>query len=80
MRVIKQINLCNIDVDHWSITPQTLGLCMKIKSGEVKIEDLPPIKVHWGGVMFKLIDGRHRITAMKFLGEETIKAKYYDNF
>lgn len=78
MRVIKQINLCNIEVDNYSISPQTLDLCMKIKSGEVKIEDLPPIKVHWNGIIFKLTDGRHRITAMKLLGETEIKAKYYE--
>lgn len=80
MRVVKEINLCNIIVDRWSISPETLDLCLKIKSGEVKIEDLPPIKVHWDGIMFKLTDGRHRITAMKLLGEKTIKAKYHEKF
>tara|TARA_R110000796_G_scaffold154621_1_gene271313 strand:- start:2317 stop:2559 length:243 start_codon:yes stop_codon:yes gene_type:complete len=78
MRVIQFINTINIIVDNYSISPQTFDLASKIKSGQINIEELPPIKLvsHMDG-SYRLKDGRHRITAFKLLGIKEIKSKFY---
>ena len=78
MRVVEYINVQNVIVDSYSISPQSYELALKLDCGEINYEDLPPIKV----VMNKdgtyiLKDGRHRMTAFRLLGWTKIKAKFY---
>lgn len=78
MRVESWINICNIIVDRHSISQQTFDLALKIKLGEIKIEELPAIKLDMNSNgTYILKDGRHRITALKLLGEKRIKSKYF---
>jgi len=77
MKTFKWINIKNIIVDKYSISPETLELVLKIKSGEIKIEDLPPITTELKSGSYILKDGRHRVTAFKLLGIDKIYAKVY---
>lgn len=78
MRTTSWVNICNIIIDRHSISEQTLDLAMKVKLGEIKTNDIPPIKLIMNkDGAFKLKDGRHRLTAFKLLGKKLIKANYY---
>ena len=74
MRVIKEIPIRNIVVDRFSISPQTLSLCDFIRLGG----EIPPIKIEKKDGKYILKNGRHRITAYRLLGLETIKCKLYE--
>lgn len=77
MRKVAFINIVNIVVDRHSISPQSFDLAKKLEKGTITLEDLPTIKVVEKGGTFILKDGRHRITAVKLIGETRIKARYY---
>lgn len=76
MRIIKLINISEIIVDRYSISPETLNIVDFIRGGGI----VPPIKVQmFGSGQYKLKDGRHRVTAFKLLGIKQIEAKFYDS-
>ena len=76
MRVKKSIEIANIIVDSYSISPETLSLVDFIREGG----SIPAIKVQMlEHGQYKLKNGRHRITAYKLLGIKQIEAKFYDN-
>lgn len=74
MRVVKDINICNITVDRHSLSKETLSIVDHLRDGG----EVPPIKVYKKGATFVLKDGRHRITAHKLLGLKQIKCKLYE--
>ena len=45
MKEFKWINIMNIKIDKVSLSVETLDLAMKIRNGEIDINDLPPITV-----------------------------------
>ncbi len=84
MRVTKLINISEIIVDKYSISPKTLALVDYIRNEEGNHIGvcilLPPIKVQkLENGQYKLKDGRHRVTAFKLLGIKMITAKFYDS-
>lgn len=64
-------------MDSFPLSEQTLDLALKIKSGEILVEDLPAVKVMFVNDGYQIKDGRHRILALKLNGIETIKSKVF---
>lgn len=57
------------------ITPESFDLAMKLKTGQIHPEGLPPIKVSYRcDGRLHLDEGRHRIVAFQLLGIASIKA------
>lgn len=73
MRVIKNIRIGLIQIDHYPMNPTVLSLIDYIRSGG----SIPPIHVSKNrNGTFSIRDGRHRILAYKLLGKSEIKAKF----
>ena len=75
MRVTKEIDINLIDVDRIPLNRKVVRFTYAIQAMAV----FPAIKVaKLSNGRFKILDGRHRWTAHKLLGKETILAKYSD--
>ena len=72
-RVVAFIDVGAIVVDKYPINLKTLELVRHLEAGG-EVSPIKVAKLPGGG--FKLCDGRHRVTAFKLLGRETIEAKY----
>ena len=72
-RITKAINIANIEMDRYPLNPTMIPLLDHLRNGG----EVPPIKVvvkPSGGYLIR--DGRHRVTAYKLLGRETIEARF----
>lgn len=77
MRVEEIIDIsCIKKLDRYPLVPQTLDLSMKLLSGEVTINSLPPIHTVLENGSHRILDGRHRYTAIKLAGINKIKTRY----
>jgi len=77
MKNIQHIEISKIKMDSYPVSAQTLDIAMKIKSGELNVDDLPPILVMFVNGTYYIKDGRHRILALRMCGIETIKSKIF---
>jgi hypothetical protein len=77
-RVERRIKVDLINIDRHPIDPATFKLAEFIKYQLPKrAGHLPAIHVaRLADGRFKLLDGRHRVTAYKLLGRKTILARY----
>ena len=72
---VRYIHISNIKFDNIPLNPQTLDLAIKIHTGEIDPNSLPPIKVMLlPNGQYLIRDGRHRVTAFKLNGLDRIKA------
>lgn len=73
MRVTNLVPIGNIVMDRYQINPETMSLVRHLEGGGT----VPPIKIYkLASGQFQIKDGRHRVTAFKLLGRESIKATY----
>jgi len=64
-------------MDRYAIEPNTLSLIKHFEKGGM----VPPIKLaklRCG--QYKILDGRHRVTASKLMGKSNILAKYSEKY
>lgn len=72
-RRLRHLPINQIIVDRHSITPKTLAYADAMRAGAM----FPPIRVQaLEGGLYRIRDGRHRITAAKLCGYRTILARY----
>jgi len=73
MRQYKKIKIANIVIDRYPLNPSILGLLEHLKSGG----SVPPIHIQKiGNGQYKILDGRHRVTAFKLLGKKDILSRF----
>lgn len=73
MRIIEDVPLSLVVVDHYKLAPETLALVAYLEDGGT----VPPIHTaRLPGGRHKLLDGRHRVTAAKLLGRTSIRARF----
>lgn len=73
MRIMKEIPISQICIDRIPLKLKSLQYAQDMRKGDL----FPPIHVKvlpQGG--FRILDGRHRWTAAKLIGKETILAKW----
>lgn len=69
------IDLIYLKDQKLPINPESFNLAMKLKTGQIHPEGLPPVKVSYRcDGRLHLYDGRHRVVAFKLLGISRIKA------
>jgi len=74
MRKIELVNIEGLKWDNLPINKTVLDLVFFIMSGG----EIKPIKIVKFKNGYEVLDGRHRIAALKLLGIKTILAKYYE--
>lgn len=71
MRIWKRIPIGAIDMDRWAIRPKALVFALVMDHGG----QFPPIRVAaQRNGRYRILDGRHRVTAAKLTGRKQIWA------
>jgi len=72
MRVVRELPISAIMIYRYPLCPRTLDLVRWMAGGG----SIPPIHVLKTPTGYRILDGRHRLTASKLLGRTHIKARY----
>lgn len=72
MRILKEIPICSILLDRIPLQSRTLSLVRFLEGGN----SVPPIHIQKMNGHFKILDGRHRVTAYRLLGKKNILERW----
>ena len=73
MRVTRLIPIGSVDVDRWALDLKTFSFAGMM----INRQRFPPIKVSRRKCgRYRILDGRHRITASKIIGRMGIEARF----